>query len=137
MTNVEKIQKFAAMLSAPNGTAWARIIPVNKSKTWKGGSTCEWLSYDVQMIYVTNGQLREIEWNYYRGKISTFPIVFNTDDIDYICEFTQTNREGIFDAFDKFFYDSREARTSSPEECEKARLEWREYHEGCLPFVNE
>ena len=51
MTKIENIQKFAEMLGSPNGTAWARVIPVNKSKTWKSGKTCEWLSYDVQINY--------------------------------------------------------------------------------------
>jgi hypothetical protein len=88
------------------------------------------------MIYIRDEQLREIYWNYASGKISTRPIVFHTDDIDYICEFVQTNRMGIFDAFDKLFYDSREARTSSPEEYEKVRLEWREDNADCLRFVN-
>ena len=125
------------MLSSPNGTAWSRVVPINKFKTWKSGKTCAWLSYDVQMIYIYDGQLREIDWNYLGGRITTAPIVFHTDDIDYIAEFVQTNREGIFDAFDKFFHDWREASSHSEDDYEELRLSWREYNEGCLHFVNQ
>lgn len=136
MTKIENIQKFAEMLGAPNGTAWARVVPVNKSKTWKGGGTCEWLSYDVQMVYICDGQLREISWDYYKGKINTAPIAFHTDDLDYIAEFVKTNREGVFDAFDKFFFDSREFVCASANEVESSRLEWRERNQDSLNFIN-
>lgn len=35
MTTTEKIQKFADMLAAPDGTAWVRIEEKQNKKTWR------------------------------------------------------------------------------------------------------
>lgn len=89
------------------------------------------------MIYIKEGELREIRWDFYYGKIKTFPIFFHTDDIDYICEFKQTNRAGVFDAFDKFFFDSREAKCHGQEEVDKWAAAWREDNKDNLNFSNK
>ena len=136
MTTPEKIQKFADMLSAPDGTAWARIEEKENEQTYSNGKTVKWKSYDVQMIYIKNGQLREVYWDYIKG-IRTSPVVFHTDDIEYISEFKQTNRAGILDAFDKFFYEGREVRSSSSEQLKEWNESWREQNESLLHFINE
>lgn len=137
MTTPEKIQKFANMLAAPDGTAWVRIKEKHNKKTWRGGSTCEWTSYDVQMLYIEAGKLMEIYWDYAIGDIKVRPVIFHTDDIDYICEFKQTNRAGVFDAFDKFFFDSREAKCHGQEELDEWVAAWREDNKDNLNFINK
>lgn len=134
MKKQEKIQKFAEMLAAPDGTAWARIKENDNEETFSNGKTAKWKSYDCQMIYIKGGQLREVYWCYIKG-IQTNPIVFHTDDIDYIAEFVQTDRVGILDAFDKFFYDGREARCSLEEEIKEVAARWREDNEHLLHFI--
>jgi glutaredoxin len=136
MNKLEQIQKFAEMLAAPDGTAWTHIKENNNEKEYVKGKITRWKSYDVQMIHIEGGQLREVYWDFIEG-IRTSPVVFHTDDLAYICKFVQTNRAGILDAFDKFFYDGREARCKSEKEVKEAEVHWRESNKELLHFINE
>jgi glutaredoxin len=136
MTKPEQIQKFAEMLAAPDGTAWTHIKEKNNEREYVKGKISRWKSYDVQMIYVEDGQLREVYWDFVKG-VRTSPVAFHTDDLPYISEFVRTNRAGILDAFDKFFYDGREARSANERELKEAEAYWREDNKELLHFINE
>jgi hypothetical protein len=138
MTTVELIANFSKMLDAPDGSAFVRVEERFNKKTWKGGRVSEWKNYDVMILYVKDRELREIHWCLLGGRIKTLPVILSTnlEDLQFLSEFQPTNRAGVLDALNKFFYDSRESRYSV-EELKKMEEDFILDQSDNLLFINE
>lgn len=138
MTTAELIVNLSQMLDSPDGSAFVRVKEKLNKKTWRGAKTSEWKNYDVMILYVKGHELREIYWCLLSGRIKTRSMVISTnvEDLEFLSEFKQTNRAGVLDAFNKFFYDSRESRYSE-EELKKMEEDFIEDQAENLHFINE
>lgn len=138
MSALSLLENFAKMIDSPDGSAFVRIKENHNEKTWRNGRTSKWVNYDVMILYVKDRELREVYWCLLGGRIKTRSITLLSDikDLQFLSEFKPTNRAGVLNALNKFFYDSRESRYSE-EELKRMESDFVLDQADNLYFINE